>query len=412
MPDLLTRPLLRREEPAWGSRVPWLASVLASGWVLIAALALSVLPAIAVWITDGAGSPVVDPGRFGTWIWLSAHRVGLDVAGVDFAFAPLGLTMLVVLLMHRSARWAAHQAGTATPKGMIAVIVPSVVLYALGAGLLAAFASAGDVSVSPLAAAGIAALWALVGFSAGVLHETGFDEEWLDRVAPEVRAALAGSGVAMAGLVLCGVVLVVVSTVANAGQIGMLAEALDAGAMGNAVLAVGGAVIVPNAVIWATSFSLGPGFAVGTETIIAPDGVQHGMMPAVPALGALPSDVPSPWVWLVLLGPIASGVAAGMLVYRRLALSEEPLSIIMLAAGGSGAAASLGMSALAALSGGSVGAVRLSVIGPVAWEVAAMTFLTVGVPAMVTVALLMWRHTRSMTSAEAHAAAEPGGAGL
>ncbi|NED99530.1 cell division protein PerM [Phytoactinopolyspora halotolerans] len=399
MSDLLTRPLLRRDEPAWGSRVPWLASVLAAGWALVAGLALSVLPPVAVWISEGAGSPVADPVRFGTWIWLASHRVGLQVGDADFTFAPLGMTVLFVLLMYRSARWAAHQAGTATPKGMVAVIAPAMVLHALGAWMLAIFAGAGDVSAAPFAAAGVAALWALLAFGLGVVHETGYDEEWLERVAPEVRAALAGAAVALACLALCGVVLVVISTVSNAGQIGALADALDAGTMGDAVLAVGGAVLVPNAILWATSFALGPGFAVGTETVIAPDGVQVGIVPAVPALGALPSDVPSPWIWAVLLGPVLAGVVSGLLVYRRLGLSEEPLSIIMLAAGGSGAAASLAMSVLAVLSGGSVGAMRLATVGPVAWEVAAMTFLTVGVPAMVTVALLMWRQARSRASA-------------
>lgn len=391
VPDLLTRPLLRREEPAWGSRVPWFAAVLAAAWVLVATLAMSVLPAVVVWLSDGADGPLMDPLRFGARLWLLAHRVGLDVDGAAFTFAPLGLTLLFVLLTYRSGRWAAHQAGTATPRGIVLVVVPAVLFYALGAGLLAIVASSGGVSSSPVMAMGLAALWSLAGFSVGVLHETGFDEVWLSRTAPEIRAALAGSGAAIAVLMAFGAVLVVMSAVANSAQVGLLAQALDGGAVGNAVLAVGGGVIVPNAVIWAAGFSLGPGFVVGTETVIAPGGVELGLLPAFPALGALPAHVPGSLTWAVLLGPVVAGIVAGVLVYRRLGSAGEPMSVVVLAAGGAGAASALGMSVLAALSGGAVGAIRLSQVGPVPWEVAAMTFVAVGIPAMIVAVLLVWR---------------------
>ncbi|NDL58465.1 cell division protein PerM [Phytoactinopolyspora mesophila] len=393
VPDLLTRPLLRREDPAWGTRVPWFASVLASGWVLVATLAMSALPGVAVWISDGADGPLSGPLRFGARLWLLSHRVGLDVDGAGFVFVPLGLTILFVLLMYRSGRWAAHQAGTATPKGIVMVVGPAVGLYAIGAGLLAAFASSGGVSSSPFEAAGWAGLWALGGFAVGVLHETGFDEVWLGRIAPEVRAALAGSAAAVAGLVLFGATLLVMSAAANSAQIGMLADALDAGPVGNIALALGGGAVVPNAMIWAASFALGPGFVVGTETVVAPAGVELGMVPALPVLGALPADLPGAVIWAVLAGPVAAGILAGVLVQRRLRPHEEPMSIVILAAGGAGAAAALGMSVLALLSGGSVGAARLSEVGPVPWEVAAMTFVAVGVPCMITAALLAWRQS-------------------
>lgn len=394
VPDLLTRPLLRREEPAWGSRVPWFAAALASGWVLVATVAMSALPAVVVWLSDGADGPLMDPLRFGTRLWLLSHRVGLDVDGASFTLAPLGLTVLFVLLMCRSGRWAAHQAGTATPRGILLVVVPAVVFYALGAGLFATVASAGGVSSGPLPAMGLAGLWSLAGFSVGVLHETGFDEVWLARIAPEVRAALAGCGAAIAVLAAVGAMLVLASTVVNSAQIGLLAGALDAGPVGNAVLVLGGGAIVPNAVVWAAAFSLGPGFVVGTETVVAPSGVDIGMLPAFPALGALPQDVPGSLTWIVLLGPVTAGVAAGTLVHRRLSPTGEPMSVVVLAAGGAGAASALVMSVLAVLSGGSVGAVRLSVVGPVPWEVAAMTFVAVGVPAMIAATLLAWRRGR------------------
>lgn len=396
VPDLLSRPLLRRQEPAWGSRVPWFAGALAAGWVLIATFALAIIPAMAVWIAGGADGALTDPLRFGARTWLLTHRAGVDVDGATIVFAPFGLTLVAVLLMYRSARWAAHQAGTATPRGMLAVAGPAAVVYASGAILLTVFAAGDDVSATPAVGAAIAGAWATVAFTAGVLHETGFDELWYSRLSVEVKAALAGASAAIAGLLVVGAVLTVLAVVLNSGQIGTLATAVDAGPLGNTVLAAGGAAVTPNLVVWGTAFALGPGFSVGTETVVAPGGVELGMLPAIPALGALPADLPDGVAWAALAGPVAVGVVAGLLVHRRLvAETGEPLSTVVLASGGAAAATAIAVSALAGLSGGSLGGQRLSQLGPVPWEVAAMAFLLVGVPAMITAALMSWRAARA-----------------
>jgi hypothetical protein len=196
---------------------------------------------------------------------------------------------------------------------------------------------------------------------------------------------------------------------------------LDAGPLGATLLVVGCALIVPNLIIWSAAFALGPGFAVGTATSVAPDGVTLGLVPAIPVLGALPADVPGALTWLVVAGPVLAGVLAGLLVHRRLGPVEvaEDLAegeddgdddgdgvsaasgVVAVAlgpavgvAGGAGAIAAVAMAVLALLSGGSAGAERLSVLGPVPWEVAAATFGLVGVPAVVVVLALRFRRTR------------------
>lgn len=405
MADLLTRPLLRRDEPAWGSRVPWLAAVLAAGWSLVAGLALSVLPGVAVWIGEGALAPVGDPLRFGARVWLVAHRVGLDIGGADLAFAPLGLTAAAVLLLYRSARWAAHSAGVSTERGLLAVVGPAVLTYVLGAGLLAALSATPDVSAAPLGAVLWAGVWSGCAVTAGVAHESGLLATWFARVPPLVRVSLTGGGVALAGLLAVGALLTVVSLITRYGRVGELARALDAGALGSAVLVLGCAVIVPNAVIWAAAFALGPGFAMGAGTSVAPDGVTLGLVPAVPLFGALPASVPGPLTWLVLLGPLLAGVAAGLMVHRRLAglaPPDEPadsgavgvplpLWHAVGVAGGAGAVAGVGMAVLALLSGGSAGAARLTELGPVPWEVTAAALVLVGVPSAATALVLRLR---------------------
>ncbi|WP_026874823.1 DUF6350 family protein [Jiangella gansuensis] len=402
MADLLTRPLLRRDEPAWGSRVPWLAAIVAAAWALVAGLAICVLPGVAVWIGEGAVAPLGDPLRLGARLWLSAHRVGLDAGGADITFAPLGLTLVILLLLHRCARWAAHSAGVATTRGAVTVVVPATLVYGLGAGAVAGFATTPDLTVLPLAAVLWAAGWSGAAVTLGTAHESGLLMGSLVRLPRYARAGVAGAVAAVAGLIVVGAGLTALSAVLNTDRVGALASALDAGLLGGTVLALACAAIVPNAIVWSTAFALGPGFAVGTGTSVAPDGVTLGLVPAVPALGALPADLPGAVAWLVVAGPLLAGAVTGLVVHRW--MDDDDLWPAVGVTGGAGAVAAVAMAVLALLSGGSAGAERLTQIGPVPWEMAAATLAFISVPAALVVVVLRLRRVAPAQDPEAEPA--------
>ena len=163
-------------------------------------------------------------------------------------------------------------------------------------------------------------------------------------------------------------------------------------------------VYTPNAVLWVSAYSLGPGFAVGTHTSIALGGVQVGAVPAVPLLAPLPDTGAAPWIsWLVVAGPITAGIVAGWMYMRcrtvvsaasgapwwqrqRLVESAQGLAI--------GAAAAVVLGLLAAFSAGSYGGGHLSELGPSAPWVMLAAGLEVGVLAAVTIWVLGWRALR------------------
>src|SRR6476659_4428082 len=82
---------------------------------------------------------------------------------------------------------------------------------------------------------------------------------------------------------------------------------------------------IPNAIIWAVAYSLGPGFAFGTGTVVAPTGSALGAVPVFPMLAALPTGIGSAgarpggpgWVPVaVLVLPYLAGIFAGVVTVR------------------------------------------------------------------------------------------------
>jgi hypothetical protein len=176
-----------------------------------------------------------------------------------------------------------------------------------------------------------------------------------------------------------GAGLVAAAGLFHGDRIGAVAARLDPDLPGIVVLGAITAAMVPNAVVWAAAFALGPGFAVGADTSVAPGGVELGLVPALPPLGALPSDDLGAVGWLALAGPVLAGLLAGLVIRRRLLLMRDAaLGVVMTIA-----VTVAAMAMLAALSGGPAGAERLSVIGPVPWQVAAATAGLVGGPALI-----------------------------
>ena len=385
MTDLLSRPFLRRTEPAWGSRVPWLAGVLAAAWALVAGLAVAALPAMLIWLNDGAAAPVEDPVRIGVQFWLAGHRVGLRVDNADVRFAPLGLTVVALLLLYRAARWAANAAGVSTLRGGIAVVLPAAGMYAVGASGLAVWATTATVSIEPLSAAVWAGSVAALGAGIGVVYEGELVGRLINRLPtwswPVTRAAAA----AVAGLFAVGCLLVGVSVVVHSDRIAAVAEALDPDLTGSVALIMASAALVPNAAVWAAAYAMGPGFALGVGTTVGPDAVELGIVPALPALAAVPAETYGWQGWLVLVGPFLVGILTGVITYRWSTGGRWRAGANAVAAS---AVAAVAMAGLSWFAGGSVGAARMGVVGPAPLETAIATFLEVGIPAVIVAAAL------------------------
>jgi Family of unknown function (DUF6350) len=122
------------------------------------------------------------------------------------------------------------------------------------------------------------------------------------------------------------------------------------------------AALAPNAVLLTGSYLLGPGFALGTGTLVSPAAVTLGPVPAFPLLAALPTPGAQPaWLSALVAAPVLAAVLGVVVMLRRQpAMTYDSGALRGLVAGVSGGVL---LTALVLLAGGAVGPGRMSDIG-------------------------------------------------
>jgi hypothetical protein len=341
-------------------------------------------------------------------VWLLGNGVDLGVqlpvdvsaalglAGAELPFTLsiglLGFALIAVLLGVRTGRRAASTDYTLTAAGV------AVLSYGALAALLAF--SAGTSIVTPAPVQGI--LLPTLVFATGVLiglvgspRATPVLPGWMlrplddqiHRVPAEVRrqlaAAMRGGAAAAAGILVVSGLAVCVSVLANFATVIGLYETLQADVMGGIALTIGQLAFIPNLVIWAASWFVGPGVALGTGTNVSPLGTSLDVVPGLPIFGALPQGTLE-FGFLGLLVPVLIGFVVAVLV--RQGFDKRPNAphgrVRMLVTGGLiGVVAGILLGVLSWWSAGAMGPGRLADVGPNPLLVGAFTVLEVGIAA-------------------------------
>lgn len=345
------------------------AGPLVAGYAAVAAL-LALVTAIssgATFSTAGALFGAV-PG------WLAAYHVPLTLSGGELGVLPLLPTALVMLLVAQVSSAAADRLDLVEPADARQVVLTVTAAHATFGAALAALLPAGPVAASPVVAFFGCGAVAGVAATLGVSRRCGLAEVLLGRLDGVARRGLRFGVMGLAALVGCAAGLLLLGMVRSSAAMSDLFARVGpepGNGVGMLLLCVG---YLPNAVVGALSYLLGPGFSIGS-VVASPLHVVGGALPDVPLLAALPRQHSASSA-LVLALPAAVG---GLVGWRCRRLARGPLArcrAVAIAA----AVVAAGTFMLAAVTGGRLGAGPFDPVSLPAGLLALVAFGWVGVP--------------------------------
>ncbi|MFD7235344.1 DUF6350 family protein [Streptomyces syringium] len=318
-------------------------------------------------------------------------------------------------------------------------LTPRTAILAMAGGYLLVgacavlFASSGTVRVEPWSALLHLPVFAVVTVAAGVWTAAGCPgwprsgrvrrlvdvlparlRRWFTRrrMVAAVRAGTAATAVLFGGAAL----LLAGSLVWHAAEAQEALVHLTEDWSGRVAVLLLCAALLPNAVVWAAAYGLGPGFTVGAGSVVAPLGaVAYPALPSFPLLVAVPSPGDAGPLMLVVaaLLSVATGAAVARFTVPRPPAVVGVWEVAVIAALAAVVCA-LVTTALSFAASGALGAGSLATFGPPWWlaggAALAWTF-SIGVPGAL---VLRWlrrgavaERLRPQRSPAAGAAARP-----
>ncbi|GAA4852449.1 cell division protein PerM [Kitasatospora terrestris] len=357
MTQLMGRPILGLPGEL-GARSA-LADLLAGVRAGLLTFSLVAVPVLGLWVLAPYGDDTAPAAaRVASAVWLLGHggplRRGVEEAPVTVA--PLLLTVVAAVLLHRAGRRIARRgrfswrAPLAVGAGYLLVAAGAVAQCAVPDATLRARPVADLAAVAALAAAALTtgvraglrgahrdgtarhpaarrAVRPAAHRAAGGVDGTrgaGGGERRTGRWSHRVPAALRPAGAArvagraaalwlLAMVAAGGAVLVLAVVLGTAGRSARLLGSGPADWLG---ILLACAALLPNAVVWAAAYALGPGFAVGTGTVAAPLGTRLGAVPDFPLFALVPAPGGAGWGLLACALPLGAGVLPALLLGR------------------------------------------------------------------------------------------------
>ncbi len=353
------------------------------GWVLMAGFA------VVGWFASDPGSLSGALG-VGTQFWLLANGAGAQLGTSQLTVIPWGAAAVHAWMLSQVAGFAVRQTPRRGPASAAWVVAVTSATYALVVVVVALLVGQPD---NAARGAAVALIVAAAATGWGSCHAVSYNPTaaWPPWARALPRAVLAAWLVMVAG----GAAALMAALVARLDRVEQLTVALDPGVAGGIALLVVQLAFLPNLIIWASSFTLGAGFTLGTGSVVTPAESQLGLVPGIPVFGALPVDGPGGDLQLLWLGiGVLAGAAAAWCVMRaRPAARFDETSLV---GGLAGLVAGLLFVPLGWASVGDLGTLRLAGMGPQLTSLTVMATTTMGLSGVIVgLAFGLLRKTRS-----------------
>ena len=373
-------------------------------------LGIVAVPLLAIWATAAhVTASWTQALRLSVSGWLLINHVAIAYPGGHIALVPLGLTLIPGLAIYRSAKRLAAEpllsqgfsSTEVNPRPSLEALAGLTAAYAGSAVLLALACWSSSVRPvvwqAPLGPAALAAVAGAAGLLRGHPHAAGVQARvatWLpERIRWTLRPALTAAAIVLV-VSLLGVGYAVVT---NLTRVEALHRALDPGTFGGAVLVVGQAGYLPDLAAWGVAWLAGPGFAIGSGTVVSATTVKLGVLPVIPVFGALPgSPVAAGWLVGAAFGvPVLAGAFAGWRTARRADAGDLGLVSRLLDALLAAVLAAVLLGVVVALCRGAIGPGRLADVGANALVVTPFLAIELALGALPAAAILTWWRRRS-----------------
>jgi hypothetical protein len=369
-----------------------LFSALEAVIVVAVGLAIPLVPLTILWGAQYGFAP----NWTGFWrlaadAWLLGHgadiHVTLDAAAVQasglagaatpfaLTIAALGFALLTVLLARRAGRRIAETDHRLLGE-IVAIAVVGLLSFAISISAINPAARPSIVQGTILPT--LAFVLGLVLARSDALPAW---TRWSEDARAIVGTALRGGAAAAAAVLTAAALAVVALLLANYAQIITLYENLHSGALGGLALTIAQIMFLPNLVIWAACWLIGPGFSIGAGSTVSPLSTTLGPIPSVPVFGALPQGDLT-FAFVGLLVPVLAGFLVGALLSGPLAarIRSAGRGTWILGAGlGTGVVGGAILGLLAWASAGAIGPGRLQQAGPDPLLVGLLAALELGI---------------------------------
>jgi hypothetical protein len=373
----------------------WLRSLLAAVWTVALGLAALVIVALVVWSADsrttsGAGTAL----RFAVAVWLAAQHTPLSVDGGTIAIAPLMLALILGLLLARFAAVLSRAASSQDPGAVIAMVIAVSLPYAGICAGLAVLARTDAIQPSVPGAFLAGAVFSVIATAAGGMRGAGQWRPAWDALPDAARDGLRAAGAAGAVLAGTAAALTIAAIVEHWSLVSSSLDGYSNGS-GKFTMALLSLWLLPNAILFTSSYLSGVGFAVGAGATVSLGASHVGATPALPILAAVPRAAAS-WP-VVLLVFVAAAGAAVLACWRIRRDAGEGLGDQLRATFALAVILAVSVTCLAAVSGGAAGPGRLTSFGPSPWQVGLSVAGEVAGPVLLFVAAqAWWRMWRSL----------------
>ncbi len=387
-----------------------LVLVAGAGGVAAAAATLVVCLAVGVagwFLSDGGAHGAPRDGlRVGALAWLMGHGSGVRVEGVAVTAVPLGITLLCAWTLWRVGQRVGASVSGHGPDaegiedGQRDVVVPAAGLL-LTAGYVATAVATSALASTPATApstphvVGWSLLLCLLVGVPAIAVGSGRAAIWTSALPATVRAAAHVCRRVLLAWAAVSVVALLAALALDLGTAANVMSQLGGGGGAVALVVVVSLAVLPNATAFSGSYLLGPGFTVGSGTLVAPGAVVLGPLPAFPLLAALPDDGPAPgWTgWLVLLAPLLAALAV-VRSQRAWPTASFVEGAVRGVAGG--VAAGVLVAVAASVAGGAVGPGRMGDVAPLAFDVLLHAVTSFGLGGLAGALATTWWQRRTM----------------